>query len=275
MNESTANKIRAELNFSQLYDVAFGWSPEAELSSIIVLWEHLLPSPPMQICDIGAGTGRFTIPLLKMEKKCTAIEPDSEMGDVLCQKLKQLPTEIQNNCTYINDRIEKIDIDKKYDSILLMTDTLGYIWPDTELRRFIANVRNIVAPDAVIVVDVALWSKYAGENREESWTMTVDDVIVETTYRSTLLNMNTSRSADQELIRKEEFTLTRISGQDRLTAYREGALHAFSLKELCAVWQELGFEPMLYVKPGSSEVMSIIDEVPPRLFIAFQQKDKV
>jgi SAM-dependent methyltransferase len=47
------------------------------------------------ILDIGAGNGRWTIPLAKKAKAVTAIEPDREMLGVLYENMKGFPRNIQ------------------------------------------------------------------------------------------------------------------------------------------------------------------------------------
>ena len=47
------------------------------------------------VLDIGAGNGRWTIPLAKRVKAVTAVEPDREMVDVLRENMKDSPRNIQ------------------------------------------------------------------------------------------------------------------------------------------------------------------------------------
>jgi 2-polyprenyl-3-methyl-5-hydroxy-6-metoxy-1,4-benzoquinol methylase len=49
----------------------------------------------MTVLDIGAGNGRWTIPLARRAKTVTAIEPDGEMLDLLRENIKTVPGNIQ------------------------------------------------------------------------------------------------------------------------------------------------------------------------------------
>ncbi len=49
----------------------------------------------MTVLDIGAGSGRWTIPLAATAKSVTAVEPSAEMLEVLRDNLKSNPTNIE------------------------------------------------------------------------------------------------------------------------------------------------------------------------------------
>ena len=49
----------------------------------------------MTVLDIGAGNGRWTIPIAERAKFVTAIDPDGEMADVLRENTKDYQGKIQ------------------------------------------------------------------------------------------------------------------------------------------------------------------------------------
>jgi SAM-dependent methyltransferase len=49
----------------------------------------------LTVLDIGAGNGRWTIPLAKKAKGVTAVEPDGEMVELLQENIKTAPRNIQ------------------------------------------------------------------------------------------------------------------------------------------------------------------------------------
>lgn len=82
MSEAAANQpseIQTKFHGkAQAYDRARPGYPEAAMRYIA----SLLPDGA-RVADIGAGTGKFTVPLAKLEYEIAAVEPDADMRGVL------------------------------------------------------------------------------------------------------------------------------------------------------------------------------------------------
>lgn len=67
------------------YDVRRSWGEgirrELEIISGLI-------APPMSILEIGAGTGAFTVPLSRIARRITAVEPSPSMRRILREKLE-------------------------------------------------------------------------------------------------------------------------------------------------------------------------------------------
>lgn len=263
------SQVRGSSAFAELYDVAFGWDPTNELSSLYLIWEHTLHGLPKSLCDVGAGTGRFTIPLIQRGIHCTAVEPDIDMMEVLQRKVNLLSDDIRDRFTLVNERFEDFEPSRSFDSIIVMTDTISYVWPCNLLKRFVKRAHSVLREGGVVVLDLGLWARYEGEGRDESWTTEFESVLVSARCKATVISLCQSDNKN-ELARLEELIFQGRSNNLCVYTSRERILHAFTFDDIRSVWQENGFEPSLCIIPGTSNIVDIENSYHKRLLMAFR-----
>jgi ubiquinone/menaquinone biosynthesis C-methylase UbiE len=115
-------------------------------------------SPDITVLDVGAGTGRVTLPMAKRVKHVTALEPSEKMLAILRENAKKQQI---FNVSYVNKSLEEIEEAATYDLVvasfsLFMLDIKGALlkmnalaskgvylfmsaspWIDEELQRVI------------------------------------------------------------------------------------------------------------------------------------------
>ena len=117
----------------------FSWDIGTELQAIESLWAKVLGNEPKTVCDVGAGTGRFLIPMLQKRIECIAVEPDSSMVAVLLEKLSKTVEAI--DCpTVLTANFEDVDGVANLDCIIAMTDVISYRIPPHQVASFCASV---------------------------------------------------------------------------------------------------------------------------------------
>jgi FkbM family methyltransferase len=108
---------------TKLYDIAY-WDKEAgavnqNVSQLTKLTSHqakLLPlNPEITVLDVGAGTGRMTLPMAKRSKHVTALEPSAKMLAILRENAFQKQA---FNISYINQSLEELDTATPYDLVV-------------------------------------------------------------------------------------------------------------------------------------------------------------
>ncbi len=95
------------------------------------------------VLELGAGTGRFTLPIAKKVKQVFAADISSNMLNVLRNKADQ--NKIKNITTVVTD-IEEFNSDKKYDAICSFS-ALEYIY---DLEGIISKAYLSLKPGGVI-----------------------------------------------------------------------------------------------------------------------------
>lgn len=257
------------MTFAELYDAAFGWDPADELASLEFVWNRTLGGIPKDVCEVGPGPGRFAIPLLRRGIRYTGFEPTADMAEVLVRKVSLLPSEARNRFTLNEEPYEENrGPNSTFDSIILMTDTVSYVWPQKTLARLARKVRSSLRAGGVVVLDIGLWAGFEGERREESWTEEANNLTVSATCIGTLVPL-AGRGGD-ELARLEELSFRGKSKELRLYASQQKILHAFTFDGIRDFWQELGFGLALCVVPGGREEVAEDDRGKrDRLLLAF------
>jgi ubiquinone/menaquinone biosynthesis C-methylase UbiE len=108
---------------TKLYNVSY-WDQEvnsvnknmAKLSGLTEYQVKALPlSPEVNVLDVGAGTGRLTLPIAKRVRHVTALEPSKNMLSVLQENARQQQT---FNIDYLNEPLENIGIAAQYDLVV-------------------------------------------------------------------------------------------------------------------------------------------------------------
>lgn len=81
-------------------------------------------SPEINVLDVGAGTGRMTLPIARKVRHVTALEPSTNMLELLRENARQQQT---FNIDYRNNTLEELGTSSSYDIVvasfsLLMAD---------------------------------------------------------------------------------------------------------------------------------------------------------
>jgi hypothetical protein len=249
-------------DFALLYDRAFAWDVTSELDTVDFLVRRFFGRTADAICEVGAGTGRFTLPLARKRVLRVAIEPDSAMRAILERKLL---SGCQADCLpkVFAGPVENMQTDELFDVSLLMTDTLSYIFPGWKLQLALDRIFAITMPGGLVVADVALWQGAAGEQRYEKWTVNQPEgTLLATCHASVNIGPGDSRIERSETLR------FRLDGQE---AVRHSVLHAFDFSRLATAFAKAGFGYCGAAFPGLVELVDPANGHWPRIVAAFRR----
>ncbi len=122
----------------ELYNPSY-WDKEATtVNENMVQWAEFtkkqlktLPiSSEATVLDVGAGTGRMTLPMAKLAKHVTALDPSQKMLTILKENAQK--QRIQN-IEYINDSLEELKVTNSYD------------WVVASFSLFMYNIESALA----------------------------------------------------------------------------------------------------------------------------------
>lgn len=108
---------------TKLYNVSY-WDKEVnsvnknmgKLSGLTEYQVKALPiSPEVNVLDVGAGTGRLTLPIAKQVRHVTALEPSKNMLSVLQDNARQQQV---FNIDYLNEPLENVGTAAQYDLVV-------------------------------------------------------------------------------------------------------------------------------------------------------------
>jgi SAM-dependent methyltransferase len=252
------------LSFAELYEMAFGWHPGVELGVIGRLWPGI-QGPSKKVCDVGAGTGRFALPLVEFGHVVTAVEPDPAMVEVLQRVFDAhgLPLDrIQPTA------IEVFESKQGFDVVLLLTDVVSCLWPRFRLESALAKTRQLLQAGGLLILDCALWTDGEFE-RSESWETNTNSGIVRATCTASVCRLN--HDAGGGFTFRLEVLTFHADEPDRLIQYsRERVMHAFRIQDLVGMVERAGF---VFEAVTSLDVDSmhdnIVDFTASRAFLRF------
>lgn len=138
-------------DFAAFYDMYVGdWL--GDLSFYLDYAEQVESS----ILEIGAGSGRLTLPLVKAGKSIVAIEVSAAMIDVLKSRLCNEPPDVQARIQVINADMCAFDLGNKYKLIMVPFDAFNYLLTSQAQKEALERLKLHLAPQGRILIDVFL-----------------------------------------------------------------------------------------------------------------------
>jgi SAM-dependent methyltransferase len=251
--------------FSVLYDLAFSWDVDPELNMISLIWESLSDKTPEKVCEIGAGTGRFTIPLSKKSVSCVAFEPDEGMFAILQNKMNELNPMALKGVQLKNKRFGEYDGSAKFDCILMMTDTLSYIWPPKTLPYLLMDIRSALKKGGILILDIALWGKNSSNTRIETWTEEFLNFKVYAKCKSKLIFDDYNNFS--KYIRVENLSFSYKSVTNNFSVCQVHIMNGFTFQDIENLLEKTGLSMEVTFLPDSKEIVEPESRYYPRVIL--------
>ena len=106
------------------------------------------------VLELGVGTGRVALPLVRKGFRVTGVEPVPAMLARAKEKLAALPAEARERCTLRAGDARKIRLKKRYPLVTAPFNVIMHLYTRQELERFFATVHAHLAPRGRFVFDV-------------------------------------------------------------------------------------------------------------------------
>lgn len=133
--------------YDRAYELSFGSLYDNLTEHTIAVVQQVL-GPDGNIVDLGAGTGRLTLPLLDRGYSVTSVEPCQAMADELQKKRVGTPLDI---------RVAKmVDFHSpvSYDMALCVFTVIAYMLNPDELAQSLTNVYESLRPGGLLLLEV-------------------------------------------------------------------------------------------------------------------------
>lgn len=134
-----------------LYDLGAGDS-DATVETV-AYYTATLPLPRMIVLDIGAGSGRLSLPLLAAGHAVIALDQSTTMLSALTRKVEAFP-DYSKRLTVVNAPFSRRSLRKPADAAIAPDDFLLHILSLAGLRQFFADLATWLRPGALFVTDV-------------------------------------------------------------------------------------------------------------------------
>lgn len=145
--------------YDEAYIQSFG-SIYSELTKISLNIIKKNTKPGAEILDIGAGTGRLSIPLMKLGYSLSAVDASKNMLEVLKRKDTEKEIEI------IHSSIQNLDLNRNFDAVLCVFSVFCYLLDEKDLRAAIQSIVNHTHREGFVLIDVPSKSLFASSYYE-------------------------------------------------------------------------------------------------------------
>lgn len=103
-----------------------------------------------KILEIGAGTGRITIPLLKSGLDIIALDIAPKMLEILKKKVKKENISVKTICADMRG----FKLKDKFDAIIITFRTFQHMYTVKDQIRALINVKKHLKPNGILIFDV-------------------------------------------------------------------------------------------------------------------------
>ncbi|MFA6146343.1 MAG: class I SAM-dependent methyltransferase [Patescibacteria group bacterium] len=103
-----------------------------------------------KILEVGAGTGRITIPLLKRSLNVTALDVAPEMLQILKEKSKKQKLSVKIVCA----DMRKFKLRDKFDAIIITFRAFQHMYSVDDQLNALKSMKKYLKPDGILIFDV-------------------------------------------------------------------------------------------------------------------------
>ena len=143
--------------YDQVYQASFGEMYE-DLTQVTLDFVKANSPKNSRILDVGAGTGRMSIPLSKLGYQVTAVDASKEMLKVLNEK------DTDHKIKTCKSKLQDLSLDKNYDTVLCVFSVFCYITDWHELTRALERLSEMVKPDGYAFIDNPSYFAFSGRH---------------------------------------------------------------------------------------------------------------
>lgn len=135
--------------FASLYDELMDDFDYNEWSNYIISIFEYYGIKPNNILEMACGTGNLTYHLAKRRYNLVAFDLSSEMLTKAYEKLHKF-----NNVKLLNQNMVDFSINKSFDCVVSICDSINYILIEEELLKCFQNVYKHLESDGIFIFDI-------------------------------------------------------------------------------------------------------------------------
>ena len=143
--------------YDQVYQASFGEMYE-DLTQVTLDFVNANSAKNSRILDVGAGTGRMSIPLSKLGYQVTAVDASQKMLKVLKEK------DTDHKIETCHSKLQDLSLDKTYDTVLCVFSVFCYITDYHELKMALEKLSKMVKPGGYAFIDVPSYLAFSGRS---------------------------------------------------------------------------------------------------------------
>ncbi len=151
--------------FANVYDHMMNHIPYDEWFEMLLqyLSEHGITEG--RICELGCGTGIMTEKFAKAGYMMIGIDKSVDMLALAKQKQEENGTEI----LYLNQNMEKMELDAPVDAVISVCDSVNYLLQEEAISSVFGGVRKYLKPGGYFIFDLKTVYCYRNIIGNQTW----------------------------------------------------------------------------------------------------------
>lgn len=133
--------------YDEAYQESFG-EIYTSLTDLTLDFVQKNTEPGSSILDLGAGTGRLSIPLSEFGYSVVAVDASSQMLRVLTRK------DPKNRIQTIHSKVQDMDLGRIYDAVICVFSVFCYLTETEDLYTAIERIAEHTSSGGYILIDV-------------------------------------------------------------------------------------------------------------------------
>jgi ubiquinone/menaquinone biosynthesis C-methylase UbiE len=142
-------------SYDQLFEASFG-SHLANLTDLTMEIVLELSEPSESILDIGAGTGRMSLPLIESNFYVSSLDPSAGMLSQLAKKLPNHP-----NLELIHCPVAELEMHERHHGALCIFTVSSYWLDESTLANSLRSIYNALLPNGWLIIDRTLKTSFS------------------------------------------------------------------------------------------------------------------
>ena len=135
--------------YSKFYDLYVG--DKSDDIPFYLEYAHEAGTP---VLEIGAGSGRLTIPFARAGLAVVAVDVSPSMLAILAARLKEETSEVQARVQIVSADMRSLELGRQFDLAIVPYFTFNYLMSPADQRSALARLHAHLAPQAYLLVDV-------------------------------------------------------------------------------------------------------------------------
>ena len=149
MSDPIASDVYGD--FSDFYDVYVGdWLED------VPFYLDYAKSLETPLLEIGAGSGRLTLPLARAGFPVVAVDISRSMLALLRERLSEEPEVVRGRVEIVEDDIRELDLGSRYALILVPFYTFNYLLTPQDQRTALNRLAAHLSAEGCLLIDVLL-----------------------------------------------------------------------------------------------------------------------
>jgi SAM-dependent methyltransferase len=139
--------------YASAYDAMYADKDyEAEVSLVEDAFGRFADGGPVRsVLDLGAGTGNHSLVLARRGYEVAGVDLSYEMVEIARSKAAEAGLDVE----FRQGDLRTVDVDRRFDAVLLMFAVIGYQRTIDDVRAALANARRLLRTGGVLFFD--LW----------------------------------------------------------------------------------------------------------------------